>query len=167
MVFYYISLFHVAFTVLIVNYPFLVDKNYYYDFIYILLMFGLLYSYIYLNGECFVSYFVKKYKNPNYLAGTNVSVMDEYKTVLFNSEFIAKYCIYYILIAMIVAGFIVLRRHRFLKPIFVYLFSGSLFVYFLLLRINTNKNFIKCYNATFFFYITFLLYKLLSYHKMV
>jgi hypothetical protein len=162
--FYYVNLFHVIFTILVVNYPFLVNKNYYYDFIYILLMFSLLYSYILLKGECFVSYFSKKYKNPDYIAGTNVSVMDEYATVLFNNQELATYCIYYILIAMVVAGFIVLQRHRFLKPIFVYIFSGLLFSYFVLLRMDKNKRFINYFNTIFFLYITFLLYKLMNFH---
>lgn len=165
--FYYINFFHVLFTLLIVHYPVLVKTNYYYDFVYILFMFALLYSYILLNGECFVSYFIKKYKNPAYKAGTDVSVNDEYKSVLFNSDTIAKYLIYYILVAMIISGFVVLRRHRFLQPIFVYLFSGLLLLYFVLLRMAANKVFEKFFNVGFFGYITFLLYKLLSYHKLI
>lgn len=165
--FYYINFFHVLLTLLIVHYPLLVNTNYHYDFVYILFMFALVYSYILLNGECFISYFIKKYKNPAYKAGTDVSVNDEYKSVLFNSDTIAKYCIYYILIAMIMAGFVVLWRHRFLQPIFVYLFSGLLLLYFVLLRIGINKELQRIFNVGFFGYITFLLYKLLSYHKLI
>lgn len=160
--FYSINLFHVILTLLIVNYPFIIKTNYYYDFVYILLMFSLLYSYILLKGECFISYFVKKYKNPNYVAGTNVSVTDEYATVLFNNKIWAQYCVYYVLLAMIVAGYIVLQRHNFLKPIFVYVFSMLLFAYFLLLRIDTTPYIMTFFNAGFFLYITFLLYMLIK-----
>jgi len=159
---YPINLLHVILTLLIVNYPFIIKKNYYYDFVYILLMFSLLYSYILLKGECFISYFIKKYKDPNYIAGTNVSVTDEYATVLFNNKTWAQYCIYYVLLAMIVSSFIVLQRHRFLKPIFVYAFSILLFAYFVLLRMNTSETIMTFFNAGFFLYITFLLYKLIT-----
>lgn len=160
--FYYVNLFHVILTLLIVNYPFFIKKNYYYDFVYILLMFSLFYSYILLKGECFISYFVKKYKNPNYVAGTNVSVTDEYATVLFNNKTWAQYCIYYVLLAMIVAGFVVLQRHRFIKPIFVYAFSMMLFAYFVLLRMDTTPHIMTFFNTGFFLYITFLLYMLIK-----
>jgi hypothetical protein len=156
-----INIAHVILTIFAVNYPLLFTKNKSRDTIYILLLFALLYSYILLQGECFISYAIKKYENPEYKLGSKISVLDEYKTVLFNNENIASLCILYILITLIFTSFIALTRNNFVSEKYVYLFSLFLLTYLFLVKMNNVTNILFYFNVVFFAYITFLLYFLI------
>jgi hypothetical protein len=158
---YIIHLTHVFLSLILVNYPFLVRKNTFYDFIYIILLLILLYSYIILKGECFISYFIKKYEDPNYVAGTNVSVLNDY-TYVFKNTTIASYVIFYILITFIISSFIVLKRYNFINIQYIYLFTSLLFIYLFIVKLNLHSNYIYYYNLFFMLYISFLFYRILT-----
>jgi len=157
---YIINFFHVLASLLLVNYPLLIYKNSFYDYIYIILLFLLLYSYVILKGECFVSYAIKKYRDPNYIAGSNLSVVNEYASI-FNSEEVANYIIIYILLTFIITSFIVLNRHNFINIHYIYIFTLVLVIYFILLKIKGLSKYSFYFNIFFMIYITFLFYRFL------
>jgi hypothetical protein len=157
---YFIHLLHVILSILLVNYPFLFKKNSFYDFIYIISLFILLYSYIILKGECFISYAIKKYRYPNYVIGSNLSVINDY-SYIFKNKLFASFVIIYILITFIITSFIVLKRYDFVNVRYIYLFSFLLIIYLILLKFKQFSNCRFYYNFVFMFYITFLLYRIL------
>ena len=161
---YNIHLLHVLLSFLLVNYPFLVKQNSFYDFIYIVSLFILLYSYILLKGECFISYAIKKYRDANYVTGSNVSVINDY-SYIFKSKQISFYFIIYILITFFITSFIALKRYNFINVHYIYLFSILLIIYFILIKIKGFSNSRFYFNIVFMIYITFLLYRVF-YHKM-
>jgi hypothetical protein len=157
--FYIIHLLHVILSLLSVNYPFIIRKNDFYDLIYIVLLFILLYSYIILKGECFISYAIKKYENPNYVLGSDLSSVLQHYSYIFKNKTIANYVIIYILITLVISSFIVLKRHDFIDINYIYLFSALLLAYFISLKMKRFSNYNIYFNIVFMFYITFLLYK--------
>ena len=163
--FYIIHLLHVVLSLLLVNYPFIIRKNYFYDLIYIVLLFILLYSYIILKGECFISYAIKKYENPKYVLGSDLSSVLQHYSYIFKNKTIANYVIIYILITLVISSFIVLQRHNFIDINFIYLFSLLLLVYFILLKMKSFSKYSIYFNIVFMCYITFLLYKALLHLK--
>jgi hypothetical protein len=159
---YIIHLLHVVFSLLLVNYPFIVKKNNIYDLIYIISLFILLYSYIILKGECFISYAVHKYENPDYVLGSDLSSVTQHYSHIFKNETLAQYVIFYILIMLVTSSFLVLKRQDFININYIYLFSILSIMYFILLRIKSFSNYMDYYNIVYMSYITFLLYKVLT-----
>ena len=161
---YIIHFMHVVSSLILVNYPFLVKKNTFYDFIYIVLLLLLLYSYIIFKGECFISYAIKKYEDPKYIMGSNLSLLNDY-SYIFKNTTIAYYVIFYIIITLFITSFIVLKRYNFINVRYIYLFSVLLLIYFILLKSKIHS-FLKFYfNIFFMIYITFLLYRVLTKNK--
>lgn len=162
MEFYSIHLLHVVLSLLSVNYPFIIRKNYFYDLTYIVLLFILLYSYIILKGECFISYAIKKYENPKYVLGSDLSSVLQHYSHIFKNKTIANYVIMYILITLVISSFIVLKRHDFIDINYIYVFSALLLAYFILLKMKSFAKYRIYFNIVFMFYITFLLYRVLQ-----
>jgi hypothetical protein len=158
---YIIHFLHVVLSLLLVNYPFLVKKNHLFDFIYIVLLFILIYSYIILKGECFISYAIKKYEDPTYIMGSNLSVLNDYSYILKNKT-IASYVIFYILTTLFISSFIVLKRYNFINIYYIYLFTVLSITYFILLKIKGYSSYIFYFNMIYMFYITFLLFRVLT-----
>ena len=152
---------HVVLSLILVNYPFLVKKNTLYDFIYIILFFILICSYIILKGECFISFAIKKYEDPNYIVGSNLSVLRDYSYIFKNTTF-ASYVIFYIIITLFISSFIVLKRYNFINIRYIYLFTFLLFIYFISLKMKTQSLINFYFNIIFMIYITFLLYRVLT-----
>ena len=161
--FYIIHLLHVILSLLLVNYPFIIRKNNICDLIYIISLFILLYSYIILKGECFISYAIHKFENPNYVLGSDLSSVIQHYSHIFKNETLAQYVIFYILIMLVISSFLVLKRQDFIHVNYIYLFSLLLFMYFILLRIESFSNYMDYFNIVFMSYMTFILYTLL--HK--
>jgi len=158
---YIIHFIHLVLSLILVNYPFLVKKNSLYDFIYIVLLFILLYSYILCKGECFISYAIKKYKDANYVMGSNSSVLNDF-SYIFKSKTIATYVIFYIIITLFISSFLVLKRYNFINIHYIYLFTFLLIMYFALLKIPALSSYSFYFNIIFIFYITFLLYRVVT-----
>jgi hypothetical protein len=159
--FYIIHLLHVVSSLLLVNYPFIVRKNNLYDLIYIVSLFILLYSYIILKGECFISYAIKKFENPNYVTGSDLSSVLQHYSHIFKNTTLAQYVIIYILIMSVTSSFLVLKRQDFININYIYLFSLLLFMYFILLKMKSFSKYMSYFNIIFMIYITFLLYTFL------
>lgn len=158
---YIIHFTHVVLSLILVNYPFLVKKNPLYDFIYIVLLLILLYSYVILKGECFISYAIKKYQNPSYVMGSSLSVQNDFSYV-FKNKTLASYVIYYIIITLFVSSFLVLKRYNFINIRYIYLFTVLSIIYFILLKTNPYSWYSFYFNMIYIFYITFLLYRVLT-----
>ena len=158
---YIIHFIHVVLSLILVNYPFLVKKNNFYDFIYIVLLLLLLCSYIILKGECFISYAIKKYQHPNYVMGSNLSALDDFSYV-FKNKTIALYVIFYIIITLCFTSFLVLKRYNFINIRYIYLFTVLLIIYFILIKTKVSSSYSFYFNIIFMFYIIFLLYRVLT-----
>jgi len=158
---YIIHFIHVVLSLILVNYPFLVKKNPLYDFIYIVLLLILLCSYIIFKGECFISYAIKKYQDPNYVMGSSSSVLNDYSYV-FKNKTLASYVIFYIIITLFISSFIVLKRYNFINVRYIYLFTILSIIYFILLKNKPLYQYSFYFNIFFIFYITFLLYRVLT-----
>jgi len=158
---YIIHFIHVVLSLLLVNYPFLVKKNNFYDFIYIVLLLLLLCSYIILKGECFISYAIKKYQNPSYVMDSSLSVLNDFSYV-FKNKTLASYVIFYIIITLFVSSFLVLKRYNFINIRYIYLFTVLSIIYFILLKTNPYSWYSFYFNMIYIFYITFLLYRVLT-----
>jgi len=149
---------HVLISLSAVTYPFVFKANASNDFIYIILLLMVLYSYIILQGECFISYVIKKYNDPKYVAGTDISVLDDFSDVFKNKTF-ASYAISYIIVALVIGSFIALKRYNFINIYYIYLFSVLLCIYFFILRTPSLYN--VYFNIVFMIYVTFILYKVI------
>ena len=158
---YIIHFIHVVLSLLLVNYPFLVKKKTLYDFIYIVLLLLLLCSYIIFKGECFISYAIKKYQDPTYVMGSSLSVLNDFSYV-FKNKTVASYVIFYIIITLFITSFIVLKRHNFINIRYIYLFTVLSIIYFILLKTNQYSWYSFYFNMIYIFYITFLLYRVLT-----
>jgi hypothetical protein len=52
-----------------------------FDFLYILYFFGIMFSYTFINGECPISYIYKKWKDPEYIAGSRIADYPEMQCI--------------------------------------------------------------------------------------
>lgn len=78
------SLIHSFITIFISFYAFIDKSNY--DYVILCIVFLLPLTWSVYKGECLLSYYYKKYKDPNYVLGSNV-ISDEIY-VIFGDKFI-------------------------------------------------------------------------------
>jgi hypothetical protein len=71
-----IPIIHLLITAFLVFYPFLIKTNFFYDYLYISVISFVILLWIYFLGECPISYFYKKYKNPDYICGQTTTLDD-------------------------------------------------------------------------------------------
>ncbi len=67
-----ITVIHIVLTILTSFYAFLFKKTVF-DYIYLIILYFILLQWTYLNGECLISYVVKKIRDKDYVAGTDVN----------------------------------------------------------------------------------------------
>ncbi len=75
----FIITFHLFFMFFMTFYPFIFKKSIY-DYAYIAFSYFILLHWMFLNGECAITYYFKKLENPNYIAGSDL-YKDELKSV--------------------------------------------------------------------------------------
>lgn len=76
-----IPLLHLILIITTSIYGLVIEKNQIFDFIYFLIIYIILLSWTFLNGECLITYYFKKYQDPDYIAGKELHD-DEFKTII-------------------------------------------------------------------------------------
>lgn len=129
----YIGLLHSLFSCFISFYGFIIPKNDF-DIYYIIYQFIVVISWTFYNGECLLTYYIKKCENKDYVAGKeSVDLKDMY--MLFGSKENTYLLVSIFIIINAFSIFIVLRRMGFPQyiyyslPLLHFLYAISLRVY--------------------------------------
>lgn len=107
----YIGLLHLIFALFISLYGFIFKKNSF-DYIYILYICLVIVSWTFYNGECPLTYYIKKQQNNKYIAGKDsTDLTDMY--LLFGSKKIVDGFIFVSIFLNAVSEYIVLKRNNY------------------------------------------------------
>lgn len=147
-------------------YGFIFKKNKF-DLLYIFYNLIVAVSWSFCNGECILTYWVKKYRNPEYIAGINPTDLEDMHLLLGFKEIV------YIIITLgvmvlPVSFYIVCKRNNF--PFYIYFpFCISFYLYNILLRFislkkqsnlyNNVQNIFKVIFTTLFLLASYFVYK--------
>jgi hypothetical protein len=161
-----IGVLHTIYAVFISFYGLIFKKNWF-DYIYLFFTIVVLISWTFYNGECVLTYLIKKNKDKNYIAGTeSTDLTDMY--LVFGSKEIVYFIVTISLFIHAISLYLVLKRNNY--PYFIYYFLPFLqLLYTSSLRIehkNLHKNnlflisqeFFKYYfiiNLIYIFYISY------------
>ena len=122
---YIIGVIHLIVCITVTLYPFIFSKNSF-DYIYIYYNFFVIISWCLLNGECILTYLVKKNNDINYVAGKNVlDNEDMYMTS--NSKEIINNAINILFIVWMYSIYITMTRNKYPKYISILLIITCLF----------------------------------------
>ena len=146
-----IGIVHVAWTVFISIYAFIISKARGYDFYYIGYVLLLVVSWLAFKDECLITYAYKKYKNPDYVMGQDSNKLKDSEDIF--GEELSRSVINIIITLTIISIYCVSKRSHF-APNYVW----SLFVLFLALYLLIQRKFyaprfydahLKKYNPAF------------------
>jgi hypothetical protein len=162
-----IGLLHAFFAIFVSFYAIIFKQNWF-DFIYIFYTIIVLISWTFYNGECLLTYLIKKNKNKNYIAGTeSTDLTDMY--LLFGSKEIIYFIVTFLLFINALSLYLVLKRNNFpyfiyyLIPLFQLLYTISLRIQYKNLHKNNlfliSQNFFKFYFIINLIYILYISYK--------
>ena len=162
-----VGVLHVFFSLFISFYGLMIKKNWF-DYIYIFYTIIVSISWTFYNGECILTYLIKKNNDKNYIAGTeSTDLKDMY--LVFGSKEIVYFIITILLFISAISLYLVLKRNNY--PYFIYyLFPIFLLLYTLSLRIQPKKlykntrflisqHFFKFYFIINLIYILYISYK--------
>ena len=156
-----IGIIHLIHCPCLILLPFCIN-NHIFDILYIEYFLGIMFSYTFLNGECPISFFYKKQKNPNYIAGSriyNYPEMSEIFELCFSQEKDKYISIYFGTNTVIYIGSLYYVIDRSNTPF--YIPTISLFFYFTILHFYHNSilfHVIQNVNKTIlFFFILWLI----------
>ena len=154
-----IGIIHVAWTVFISIYAFIISKTRGYDFYYIGYVLLLVVSWLTFKDECLITYAYKKYKNPDYVMGQDSNKLKDSEDIF--GEELSRSVINIIITLTVISIYRVSKRNNF-APSYVWIS----FVLFLALYLLIQRKFyaprfydahLKKHNPTFrilFFAIT-------------
>jgi hypothetical protein len=132
-----IGILHFLFAILISLYGLLVEKGDY-DKLYLFYIILLIISWTFYNGECPISYYSKKYKDKNYVAGSNtLDLHDIHDAVGKNNKNIIDILIGLSLISNVISLYIVSSRNQY-PNIISFIFPFIYATYVIFLRIKSN-----------------------------
>jgi hypothetical protein len=159
---YLISIAHSFFSLFLVSYGILFTRSRF-DYVILIIIFLISLSWSLLKGECLLSYYLKKYNDPNYKLGSNIYSEDMY--IIFGKKYIPYLKQFFTMITPLIAVitlYLLLKRQHFTSleilfyPIihYVYYYISFLqssianlfftFVFiFILYRIVKKSNFIS------------------------
>lgn len=147
-----VGIIHLLLALYISFYGMIFSKNSF-DFIYILYTILISISWTFYNGECPLTYYIKKINNDNYIAGTeSTDIKDMY--LAFGSKEIVYYIITISLFMTSISYYLVLKRNNYPNYIYILLPIMQL-LYILSLRIQ-HKNLYK--NKIFLLFQEFFKY---------
>lgn len=145
-----IGVMHILYAIFIAFYGLIFKKNSF-DYIYIILTVFTVITWTFYNGECVLTYLIKKNKDKNYIAGKeSTDLTDMY--LLFGSKEIIYFTVTISLFINMISLYLVLKRNNF--PYFIY-YPLPLFqlLYTISLRIehkNLHKNKLFLISQNFF-----------------
>lgn len=157
-----IGIFHL-FGMIIKNiYGIIIQKNIFFDRIYISIFFSIPISWILCKDECIISYAIKKYNNKKYILGNNPENVNDISDLFYNKNI---YFIFYHSnqILQIISIIIVNNRTTnisyfiFIPTIILYIF----YTYDIAYRINYRKIVYPYFQILLFFYLLLCFYKIL------
>jgi hypothetical protein len=163
-----IGVLHILYAIFMSCYGLIFKKNSF-DYIYIILTVFTVITWTFYNGECVLTYLIKKNKDKNYIAGTeSTDITDMY--LLFGSKEIVYFIVTISLFIYMISLYLVLKRNNF--PYFIY-YPLPLFqlLYAISLRIehkNLHKNKLFLISQNFFkiyFIINIISILYISYKK--
>ena len=132
----YLGFFHVFFSVFVSLYGIFFKKSRL-DYIYILYSVFVVVTWTFYNGECLVTYYIKKKENKNYNAGEESTDMKD-MYLLFGSKNIVYAMVTFFVFVNSISVYIVLKRNNY--PSFIYYsFPIVNIMYTLAIRISTFK----------------------------
>ena len=153
---------HILIGIFISLYGVLFKKSWF-DYVYMLYAIIVMLSYVFLNGECCISYYIKKSKDKNYIPGKEPTDLKD-MNLLFKNKFVVYFIILFINLFNLISEYIVFRRNNF-SSLFYVGFPFAHLLYILSLRyfknIHKNKSFLfiqNIFKIIFIFYFLFYIY---------
>jgi hypothetical protein len=138
---------HLCIFMFLASYGLIFNKNKF-DYVYLFCMILTILSWTCYNGECPVSYYIKKQKNQNYISGQNSNDLNDIYSIFGDKYKNYVYTFLQIFILLLsISLYLVFKRNNFTNYIFYGLPFFNL-VYILLLQIyslngvNNNKTFL-------------------------
>ena len=107
----WIGIIHVVSACLFSIYAFLFKRNRF-DYVYLCVIYFLLLHWTFLNGECFLSYMIKKGKNPEYIAGQETG-KNEMIELFKGNKYLINLFRFIINVVWTVSLYLVLVRNKF------------------------------------------------------
>ena len=153
---------HLFLAIFIGIYGFIFEKSWF-DFVYLFYQLIVIFSWPFFNGECPLTYFIKKYRNPDYVMGEDSTDLEDMH-LLFGS----KTAVYLLMTVGIlitpISYYIVFTRNHF--PFYIYFpFCVSFLLYTFFPRVVSVKNQPELYqNIQNIFKVVFSMTLLLSLH---
>jgi hypothetical protein len=129
---------HLIFAILVSMYGFVIKKNWF-DKFYIYYNYLVFISWTLFDGECFVTYVVKKLENPNYVAGSESTDLSDMNMNFDKKIFRAFLDIFVTL--NIVSIFLVNRRNNYISMPLNMILVVTYLIYSLFLRKFMDKKF--------------------------
>jgi hypothetical protein len=123
---------HVAWTIFISIYGFIVSKKWGYDFYYIGYTLLLVISWLLCKDECFITYVYKKILDPTYTMGKDPNRMADSENIF--GKDLSKYVMNTLLIITVCSLYIVSSRNNFAPHYLWILFILCYYIYLLILR---------------------------------
>ena len=162
-----IGVLHLLYAIFIAFYGILLNKNRF-DFIYILINIITVTSWTFYNGECILTYLIKKNNDKNYIAGNeSTDLKDMY--LVFGSKDIVYFIVTVSLFINAISLYLVLKRNNYpyfiyyLVPLFQLLYTFSLRIEHKNLHKNKlfliSQEFFKYYFILNLIYIIYISYK--------
>lgn len=155
-----IGILHLLFAIGISTYGIFFSKNMF-DSIYIIFNILILISWTFYNGECFLTYYIKKMKDKTYIAGTeSTDINDMYLAI--GSKEIAYIFVTISVFLNMISLYLVLKRNSF--PDFIYILLPIMhLLYTLSLRIQhtdlyKNKLFLTFQEIFKYYFIVCFIY---------
>jgi hypothetical protein len=149
---------HLAFSVFIGIYGFVIPKSFGLDFVYILWHFVVNIHWTFLNGECIMTYLYKKGENKDYIAGQDSTDMKDMSMVL--NRNVVQTIVAFGVVFTGISLYIVFKRNFSLVGSNALLFGiiGTFYAYTLYLRVKAMyfwlyQEMYKCFLIITFFYI--------------
>jgi hypothetical protein len=158
---------HLLFAILISIYAFVIEKNWF-DKYYIIYNYLVFISWTFFDGECFLTYLIKKWEDPNYVAGSDSTDLTDMNSQFDKKSFRAFLDIFVVL--NILSLFLVNRRNNYIPLSLNIMLVITYFLYALFLRKFIDKKFYYRYELDKIFvwfqfamrlFIAYLLYLLL------
>lgn len=119
-----ISFFHIMLGIFMSFYAFIFPKNFLFDFLYILFIIFLLFSWILFDNECVISYYY--YKINNIKKNKDTSDIDE---IIDSKSFFGKFCFVFTTLAIIISIYIAAIRSKIASSYIITLFIINRFMY--------------------------------------
>ena len=156
-----VSMIHVLFSLFLVFYAFLFPRSKY-DLLILFMIFTIAWCWTVHKGECFLSYYLKKFNDPSYEMGSEVSADDIH--VIFRDQhkeyvkmFFSKICP----IIQLVAIYILTKRNSF-SSVETVLYPLLFFTYY---HISFLKS--SLINTCFAVIFTYILYRIVKHSKVI